>query len=72
MLIISYKICQWETADRLVQLGEHPINVREVAGSISAGPTRRVFELLRRKCCLCNDICKRLDFLVFLDKDDKP
>ena len=24
----------------------------------------------RRKCCLCNDICKRLDFLVFSDKDE--
>ena len=27
---------------------------------------------LRRKCCLCNYICKRLDSLVFSDKDDKP
>ena len=35
----------------------------------SARPTLRV--LLRRKCCLCNDICKCLDFLVFLDKDEK-
>ena len=33
-----------------------------------AGPTLRVFKLLRRKCCLCNDICKWLDFLVFSDK----
>ena len=24
------------------------------------------------KCCLCNDICKCLDFLVFSDKDEKP
>ena len=24
----------------------------------SAGPTLRVFKKLRRKCCLCNDICK--------------
>ena len=24
------------------------------------------------KCCLCNFICKWLDFLVFSDKDDKP
>ena len=37
----------------------------------SAGPTLRVFKLLRRKCCLCNDICKWLDFLVFSDKDEK-
>ena len=23
-------------------------------------------------CCLCNDICKWVDILVFLDKDSKP
>jgi len=27
---------------------------------------------LRRNCCLCNDFCKSLDFLVFSDKDEKP
>ena len=27
---------------------------------------------MRRKCCLCNDICKRLEFLVFSRKDEKP
>ena len=37
-----------------------------------AGPTLRVLKSLRRKCCLCNDICKWLDFLVFSDKDEKP
>ena len=26
---------------------------------------------MRRNCCLCNDICKRLDFLGFSDKGDK-
>ena len=26
---------------------------------------------MKRKCCLCNFICKWLDFLVFSDKDDK-
>ena len=31
---------------------------------IPAGPTLRVFKYLRRKCYLCHDICKRLDFLV--------
>ena len=36
-----------------------------------AGPTLRVFKKLSRKCCLCNYICKWLDFLVFSDKDDK-
>ena len=27
---------------------------------------------LRRKCCLCNDICEWLDFLVLSDKEEKP
>ena len=36
-----------------------------------AGPTLRVFTKLRRKCCLCNDICKWLDLLVVSDRDDK-
>ena len=36
-----------------------------------AGPTLRVFEWLRRKCFLCNDIYKRLDFLLFSVKDEK-
>ena len=40
--------------------------------SILAGATLRVFHLRRRKCCLCNDICKRLDFLVFSDMGEKP
>ena len=35
-----------------------------------AGPTLRVFKYLRRKCCLCNDIYKRLYFLDFSDKDE--
>ena len=35
-------------------------------------PTLRVFKInWGEKCCLCNDICKWLDFLVFSDKDDK-
>ena len=37
-----------------------------------AGQTLRVLKTkLRRTCCLCKDFCKRLDFLVFSDKDDK-
>jgi len=35
------------------------------------GPTFGVFKYLRRKCCLCYDIRKRLDFLVSSDKDEK-
>ena len=37
----------------------------------SARPTLRVFKLLRRKFCLCDDICKWLDFLVFSNKVEK-
>ena len=36
-----------------------------------AGTTLRVFKWLRGNCCLCNNICKLLDFLVFSDKDEK-
>ena len=36
-----------------------------------AGTTLRVVKWLRRNCCLCNNICKLLDFLVFSDKDKK-
>ena len=45
---------------------------REIAGSNPTGPTLRGFKELRRKSCLCNDICKQLDFLVFSDKHEKP
>ena len=38
----------------------------------SSKETRQVTVALSRKCCLCSDICKWLDFLVFSDKDDKP
>ena len=36
-----------------------------------AGSTLRILKYLRRKCCLCNFICKWLDFQVFSDKDCK-
>ena len=39
---------------------------------IVPGPTLRVLKQWSRMCCLCCDICKRLEFLVFLDKDKKP
>ena len=35
------------------------------------GPTLRVFKQLSRECSLFNNICKWLDSLVFLDKDDE-
>ena len=40
---------------------EHRAVMREVVGSN-----------LRIKCCLCNFICKWLDFKVFMDKDYNP
>ena len=52
----------------MTQLVEHRSSVREFVGS----RTLRVFKLRRRKCYLCNEVCKWLDFQVFSDKDDKP
>ena len=52
----------------VAQLVEHRTVTQEVVSSTPAG--HRVF--LRRKCFLCNYICKWLDFQVFSDKDDKP
>ena len=46
----------------LAQLVKHQASAREVAGS---NPDRTNTQGL----CLCNDICKWLDFLVFSDKD---
>ena len=34
--------------------------------------TLRVFKKLRGKCSIWKYICRRLEFLVFSDKDDKP
>ena len=35
-------------------------------------PDQHLGSFFRRKCCLCDVICKWLDFLVFSDKDEKP
>ena len=59
--------------DRLAQVVEYQTTTWEVSGlNPPTGPTLRLFKQLRRKCCLCNDICKWLAVLVFSDKDDKP
>ena len=58
------------TANWLAQLVEHWTTVQEVWGS-SPRPDQHS-GWLGRICCLCNDICKWLDILVFSDKDDKP
>ena len=44
----------------VAQMVEHQAAIREVVSSIPAGPTLRVFNTLRRKCCLCNYIRKWL------------
>ena len=59
-----------ETADWLAQLVEHWTAVRKVAGSNLDWTNTQVFKSLRRKCCLCNDICKWLEFLVLSNKDE--
>ena len=57
----------------LAQLGERRSAEREVTGSNPGRTNTQGLSLsLRRKCCLCNHICKRLDFLVFSDKEEKP
>ena len=60
------------SADRLAQLVEHRIPFSRSRVRTPAEPTLRVFGLVRRKCCLCNYICKWLDSLDFLDENDKP
>ena len=58
------------TAACLAQLGEHLSAEWKVAGS-NPGFKLRVFKWLMRKSCLCNDICKQLDFQVSLDNNKK-
>ena len=68
----------WKVWTDLIKLSKKGINsVGRSAGLLSGrswvqtpvGPTLMVFRWLRRKSCLCNDICKWLDFLVLSDKD---
>ena len=54
----------------LAQLGECWSAEQEVAG-LNPGQTNTQGLKITEKFCLCNDICKRLDFLVFLNKDEK-
>ena len=56
------------TAHRLLTVVGHRAVTRETLSSTLAGPTLRVFKQLRRKCCLCNYICKWLDSLLFSDR----
>ena len=58
-------------AIRLAQLDKRLSAEREAAGSTHR-PDQHLaggLLMLNRKCCLRKDICKRLDFLVFSDRD---
>ena len=58
-------------ATRLAQLDKRRFAEREATGSYPGRTNPQGFKKkLRRKCCLCEDFCKRLDFIVFSDKDD--
>ena len=61
------------TAAWLAQLGERLQSAeREVVGSNPGRTNTKGPKLTEEKCCLCNEICKWLDVLVFSDKDEKP
>ena len=66
--------CEGDYALDCMPLGympvEHWTTVRKVRGYKHPAPTKT--QGLRRKCCLCNDMCKWLDSLVFFDKDCRP
>ena len=72
-LIFQKTTLNYFAAAWLAQLVGYQTAVREVEGS-SPGRTNTqgLKNYLRRKCFLCYDICNRVDFLVFSDKDDKP
>ena len=53
-------------------LVEHPAVTREVAGSNPGRINTQDLKMSEVKCCLCNFICKWLDFPVFSHKDYKP
>ena len=66
------KIHDWSFfAVRLAQLDKRRSSEREVAGSTHQ-PDQHLgggLLMLSRKCCLSKDIYKRLDFLVFSDRN---
>ena len=66
----SYRGSTVTTATWEAQLGECQSVAQEVARA-SPNRGRTNTKKLRRKCDLYNDICKRLDFLNFPDKDEK-
>ena len=59
------------TATSLAQLGERRSAEREVTGSNPGQTNTQGLQITEKKVLHCNGICKQLDFLVFLDKDEK-
>ena len=59
------------TATWLAQLGERRSAEREVTGSNPGRTNTQGLQITEKKVLHCNGICKQLDFLVFLDKDEK-
>ena len=55
----------------VISVGRVPVGWPGGRALNPTGPTLMVFEWLRRKCYLCNDIYKWLDFLLFSVKDEK-
>ena len=55
----------------LAQLGEQRSAEREVAGSTLDGPGSGTLNNWEESAALVMTSAKRLDFLVFLDKDEK-
>ena len=65
---ISGTLCQFRNNRRMVSsVGWESAGLLSGRSRVQtpAGPTLRIFKQLRKKCCLCNDTCKRLDVLVF-------
>ena len=60
------------TAACLAQLVRHQSALRVARVRFPSGPPLRVLKQLRRRCCLCSNICKWLDLHVLSDKDVKP
>ena len=54
---------------RLAQLDKRRPTERE---AVDSKPGRTSTKGLRGKCSIWKYICRRLEFLVFSDKDDKP
>ena len=53
-------------------IGKVPVYHVGGCGSFLNGLILRILKELRRRCCLCSNICSWFDFRIFSDKDKKP